>query len=83
MVVVMVALGLLFGDVHDAVLMLGQAVKGVEPERRAAGVDHIVARAGRDDDGEIAATRLAAPSILISPSPCSMRKNWSRSSWTS
>ena len=45
--------GLLLGLVDDAVAMLGRAVDRVEPERLVAGVDHVVAGAGRDDHGEI------------------------------
>src|SRR5690606_38155099 len=42
---------------HDAVTMLGRPVDRVDAERLSAGIDEVVTRAGRDDDGVVGPDR--------------------------
>src|SRR5690606_17758520 len=63
------ALGVGLRRVHDAVTMLGRPVDRVDAERLSAGIDEVVTRAGRDDDGVIGPDRrrLAVDADLAGP----------------
>jgi hypothetical protein len=47
----MLVLGLSLGPMHHAIPVLGWAIEGVELPELVAGIDHIVPRAGRHNEG--------------------------------
>ena len=69
-----------FSGAHDSVLVIGGAVDSVEFQLFVAGIDYVVAGTRWHDNRVIALIFVRWLSIHTSPSPFSMRKNWSWSS---
>jgi hypothetical protein len=77
------ALGVGLGRMHGSIPMFGRAVERVEAQRLLACVDDVVAGARGHEDCIVAFNLRALAVDQSFALAFSMRKNWSRSLWTS